>query len=245
MKILILGHNGMLGHMVYKVLSNETNFELVTTELRWSNDEFKDFIKNFDGEFIINCIGAIHQRTNQFEVNWELPIFLSSVKNKKIIHPGTDCEIDDDDYGISKRKASNYIKENSTNTKIIKTSILGPEKNTSASLMEWFINTELNQVNGFSEYYWNGNTTLTWSKYCIELIKNWDMFETEIILESDCISKMEILQNLNEIFSLNKTIIPVNKPSVNKCLYNGIKTPNIKNQIYELKKFYYDNKSTV
>ena len=101
------------------------------------------------------------------------------------------------------------------------------------------MNTELNQVNGYSQYYWNGNTTLTWSKYCVDLLNNWDSFEVETILHSDCISKMEILEHLNNIFFLNKTIIPVNEPSVNKCLFGGIKTPHIKNQIYELKEFYY------
>ena len=50
--------------------------------------------------------------------------------NCKIIHPGTDCEMDDDDYGNSKRIASEWIKSSGQNTKIIKTSILGPELNT-------------------------------------------------------------------------------------------------------------------
>ena len=112
---------------------------IYTNKNRWPSSKFKNHIKKFDGDYIINCIGAIHQRTNQFNINWELPQWLDENANCKIIHPGTDCEMDDDDYGNSKRIAAEWIKSSSKNTKIIKTSILGPELNTKASLMEWFL----------------------------------------------------------------------------------------------------------
>ena len=47
--------------------------------------------------------------------------------------------MDDDDYGNSKRIAAEWIKSSGKNTKIIKTSILGPEISTKARLMEWFL----------------------------------------------------------------------------------------------------------
>jgi dTDP-4-dehydrorhamnose reductase len=61
MKVLVLGHKGMLGHMVSKLLTSK-NIEVTTTECRWSTSCFKNTIKDFDGDYIINCIGAIHQR---------------------------------------------------------------------------------------------------------------------------------------------------------------------------------------
>lgn len=45
MKILVLGHNGMLGHMVVKHLKFQ-NEEIVTTDLKWETDDFKEYIKN-------------------------------------------------------------------------------------------------------------------------------------------------------------------------------------------------------
>ena len=123
MKVLVLGHNGMLGHMVSKFLRSNGLF-VETTDLRWSSNEFKDFIREYDGDYIINCIGAIHQRTNEFDVNWELPIFLDFYSKCRVIHPGTDCEMDDDNYGTSKRIARDFIVTNSKRTKSIKTSIL-------------------------------------------------------------------------------------------------------------------------
>lgn len=237
MKILILGHTGMLGHMVNKFLLDK-GFDIITNQFRWSSEEFKKQIKEFDGDYIINCIGAIHQRTKNFEVNWELPIYLDFYSKCKIIHPGTDCEMDSDDYGISKKIARDFIVESGRRTKSIKTSILGPELNTKASLMEWVLSQENNStIKGFSEFYWNGNTTLTWAKICLNLINNWEDFDKETIISSECISKYQILKYISEIFDRKLNIIEADEPKINKCLQGQIITPNLKEQLIELKKF--------
>ena len=236
MKVLILGHKGMLGHMVHKFFESK-GIECVTTSCRWPTSCFKNFVQKFEGDFIINCIGAIHQRTDQFNINWELPQWLDENLSTKIIHPGTDCEMDDDDYGNSKRIAAEWIKEKSKNTKIIKTSIFGPELNTKASLMEWFLSQE-GEVNGYSEYYWNGNSTLTWAQYCLYLMFHWDELPTENILEGECISKYNLLLLLKEVYSKNITVNPVDTPIFNKCLVGTVKTLPLKEQIIALKEFY-------
>ena len=74
MKIFILGHRGMLGHMVHKYLSTKEDCELVTTNLRWPSEEFKKKVIDFDGDFVVNCIGAINQKNDDFDVNVDLPI---------------------------------------------------------------------------------------------------------------------------------------------------------------------------
>jgi dTDP-4-dehydrorhamnose reductase len=240
MRILILGHTGMLGHMVHKYLiSKSLNVE--TTHQRWPSQEFKEFVKEYDGDFIVNCIGAIHQKTKNFDVNWELPIFLDFYSKCKIIHPGTDCEMDDDDYGTSKRIARDFIVNTSKNTKSIKTSIIGPELKGNASLMEWFLsNNDESTVSGYSKYYWNGNTTLTWSEFAYNVIKNWGDVKKETILTSECISKKEILESINIVFNRKINIVEKNEISVNKCLYSDKITPHIKEQLFKLKDFYYD-----
>jgi len=240
MRILILGHTGMLGHMVHKYLTSKS-LTVETTSNRWPSQEFKEFVKDFDGDFIINCIGAIHQKTNNFDINWELPIFLDFYSKCKIIHPGTDCEMDDDNYGTSKRIARDFIINTSKNTKSIKTSIIGPELKGNASLMEWFLsNNDESTVSGYSKYYWNGNTTLTWSEFAYNVIKNWDDVKKETILTSECISKKEILDSINIVFNRKINIVEKNKILVNKCLDSDKITPHIKEQLFKLKDFYYD-----
>jgi dTDP-4-dehydrorhamnose reductase len=150
--------------------------------------------------------------------------------------------MDDDSYGTSKRIARDFVVNTSNKTKSIKTSILGPEKNTQSSLMEWFLSNEDGKnIFGYSEYFWNGNTTLTWSEVAYDLICNWDDYQKETVIGSECISKKEILSSLNEIF--NRKIIITDKSDVrfNKCLDGSIHTPHIKVQLQKLKEFYYDN----
>ena len=239
MKILILGHTGMLGHMVHKYLTSKL-LNVETTQHRWPSQEFKEFIKDYDGDFIINCIGAIHQKTKNFDINWELPIFLDFYSKCKIIHPGTDCEIDNDNYGTSKRIARDFIVNTSKNTKSIKTSIIGPELKGNASLMEWFLsNNDESTVNGYSEYYWNGNTTLTWSEFAYDVINNWDNVKKETILTSECISKKDILDSINIVFNRKININDKDDVIFNKCLTGQIVTPHIKKQLKLLKEFYY------
>jgi dTDP-4-dehydrorhamnose reductase len=238
-RVLILGHKGMLGHMVLKYLKSN-NIITETTDLKWPSNEFKNVVKNFNGDFIINCIGAIHQKTKSFEVNWELPIFLDFYTNCKIIHPGTDCEKDNDLYGVSKKIAKDYINNYSKNTKCITTSIIGPELNTNHSLMNWFLsNSDGVTVNGFSNFYWDGNTTLTWSEICYNLINNWDSYNVDTIISSDCVSKKEILESLNEVFNRKIIINDDSSIKISKCLESKTKTEHIKTQLYKLKLYYY------
>jgi len=123
--VLILGHKGMLGHMVKLYLEQFYNIE--TIEHRWPGFQFKEAVKQSKADYLINCIGAIPQRTKDFDINFELPVWLDQNFRGRIIHPGTDCEMDEDEYGISKAKAANWLMENGLRTKIIKTIIIGYE----------------------------------------------------------------------------------------------------------------------
>jgi dTDP-4-dehydrorhamnose reductase len=236
MNILILGHKGMLGHMLMRYLTDQ-NYIIQTTDYRYPSNEFKDIVLNFNGDYIINAIGAIPQKINLFDINYELPIWLDKHSNSRIIHAGTDCEIDNDEYGISKRVASDYIKKSGTSTKIIKSSIIGPELNSKASLLEWFLNSE-NNVKGYTKAMWSGITTLEWAKQCVNLINNWDEYKIENIIESTCLSKYDLLNLIKEIFNKKINITPDDSVIIDKCLKGNIKVSNIKTQLQELKKYY-------
>jgi len=224
MNILILGHKGMLGHMLVKYLTSQ-NCTIHTINYRFPSTEFKDKVLNFKGDYIINAIGAIPQKTNLFDINHELPIWLDKYSNHKIIHAGTDCEMDNDEYGISKQIASNYIKKFSANTKIIKASIIGPELGSRSSLLEWFLNSE-NDVKGYTKAMWSGITTLEWAKQCLSLINGWDECDKENIVESTCLSKYDLLLLIKKVFNKDINIIPEDKVSIDKCLKGTIKTLN-------------------
>lgn len=238
MRILILGSNGMLGHMVKMYL--EQYYEIEIINHRWPMRSFKTAILNSKADFLINCIGAIPQRTNDFTVNFELPIWLDNNFGGHIIHPGTDCEMDLDDYGISKRKASDWIFNNGNKTKIIKTSIIGPELSGSSSFLNWFLsNTDGSIVNGYINHLWNGISTFYWAKFSKRLIESWIEYPIRIVLSSECISKYQMCIILNKVYNRNIIIkkFKTEKP-VNKCLDSDIKLANIEIQLREMIEFY-------
>lgn len=237
MTILVLGHNGMLGHIVSRYLET-LGHKIITTDYRYPSTEFKQAVLSFDGDYVVNAIGAIPQKTQDFSINYTLPIWLADHTKCKMVHAATDCEVDLDDYGTSKRIANAYIKQYAKNTKIIKTSIIGPELNSSYSLLDWFLNAD-KEVQGYTDALWNGVTTLEWAKHCHNLMNNWKASPTEITLSSKCISKFELLCIIQEVFNKKITILARSGLGKNKCLLPTRTTLDIKTQLIELKDFYY------
>jgi len=236
MRVLVLGHNGMLGHMVVKYLQSQ-EMDIVKFIGRFPEDQ--KTLLEFKGDYIINCIGAIPQRTDNFDINWYLPIWLDTHAPCRVIHPGTDCEMDEDDYGISKRIAADYIRNHGRQTKSIKTSIIGPEPVENKSLLDWLLSQE-GEVFGYTNAMWNGNTTLEWAKYCEHVMQSWNMIDQELTISSNCISKYELLCTIKKVFDKD---IKINKKELgkDKCLIGTITTDPIVEQLEELKEYYYGN----
>lgn len=263
-KILILGHYGMLGRAVYFYFSGNPNFELLTIPqgVRWPSQEFKEALDNAD--WIINCIGAIPQRTpnkaDLFSVNTELPIYLLST-GKKVIHAATDCEysgkielgqyynIEDyedayDDYGISKKLVTILAKHSYVPSfNIIRTSIIGLEEKTNFSLLNWAVTQFNNDANisGFTNHYWNGITTLEWAKVAEALI-NMDLEEAAFVQPTiETLSKYDLLLMIKEVFTPNsETIISAvaSEKFQNKSLAPNAQVNSIRDQLVELKEWY-------
>lgn len=238
MKVIVLGSTGMLGHMVKKYL--EVYHDIIIVDYRWPSREFKIFIKASEANALINCIGAIPQRKQDFNINYELPKWLDNNFNGIIIHPGTDCEMDNDHYGVSKFRAANWIKLHGVHTKIIKTSIIGPELSGNASLFSWFLShNDGTIVNGYINHFWNGNTTLQWAKKANEILNSYNEIRRETIISTNCISKYELLSIINKVFERNIKIIPYEaSENLMKCLQTNDSVSNIEMQLKELKQFY-------
>lgn len=261
MKVLVLGHTGMLGNAVKKYLTVQNyEVEIISTSLRWNNTDFNKAIINSDSEFIINCIGAIPQKKLPNEyfklLNIDLPRFLDGI-GKKIIHPATDCEFSGnleypkkygkfdvrdayDVYGKSKADVGILIETEFINTKMLRTSIFGHEINGHVSLLDWFLNTDDSQViNGYSNYYWNGISTLQWAKEAEKIIKNWDDSPVLTQVGSEGMSKLEFLLMVKKIYTKQNQINSFYyEKSVNKILKTDYVLPPLEQQLIELKQFY-------
>jgi len=239
MKICVLGHSGMLGHMIHRYLVLQ-KCEVAIITKRWSAD-YQEILAASNFDYVINCVAItpqkFHEGDKSYAINHELPIWLDENLDCRIIHAGTDPAARGD-YAITKNLANDYIENKSKNTKIIETSIIGPELQRKLYLFEWFRNSSVH-VKGYNNVSWNGVTTLEWSKICRELIGRWDDFPSVVKPFTDTITKYELLLTIREVFQMECHIECVNADEEIFCTKGNMHTKSISEQLIELKAFYY------
>ena len=249
MNLLVLGHKGMLGAAVTKYY-NEYGWTLSTIDYRWPSQIFKETIRNFEGHLLINCIGAIPQKTEDFTINYELPQFIMRAlpPTVKYIHPDTDCVFNGlrpvgklyskyeqsnalDAYGISKSSILQF--KTKTNLKIIRSSTIGIDKY-NKSLLSWFLS-QTECVNGYINHYWNGITVYQWAKISQMIFENWDDYEYITQIGTTPISKYDLLCLIKDVFQKQINIIETtHNKDINRCLESDLEVAPIKEQLKEL-----------
>ena len=244
---MILGIRGMLGDAVHRHCIN-SKINIVSNKYKFDSIDFKNEVENFDGDAIINCIGAIPQKTNNFAVNYELPEFLSSISTK-IIYPDTDCVFSGqkigpyekyekydavDEYGKSKIKALDLI---GNKTKIIRSCIVGIDKD-NKSLLSWFLNST-QEVEGYMNHYMNCITSYQWAKIALLILDKWDSYDKITQIGSQCISKYSFLNTAKDVYNKNINIVPKQHHKFQeKCLESDFVLPPILTQLRELRELY-------
>jgi len=194
MKVLILGVDGMLGHMV-KLYFQEKG-HIVKGTSRSSDDdyyfdvtknikEFESFVDDFKPDAVINCTGILNKVAEENEslavlLNSYLPHYVDEVCIKngiKFIHVSTDCVFDGKSGEYTEdsfRDATSFYGQskalgeiNNESSLTLRTSIVGPDINENGiGLFQWFMNQE-KETNGFDKVIWTGITTLEFAK-CME-----------------------------------------------------------------------------
>jgi len=225
-KIAIFGIDGMLGSAVYKIFS-KSDFSVIginrnILDVQYAEvNEIKNAVK--DSDYIINCIGIIKPYIHDdnpaeveraIDVNALFPHKLSQC-GIKTIQIATDCVYDGvkgnyietdrhnalDVYGKTK-SLGEVSSENFLN---LRCSIIGPEKKSKKSLLEWFLNQPVNaEVNGFKNHKWNGITTFAFAKICKGIIENELWFHgLQHIIPADAMNKSDMLKIFSNVFSRN------------------------------------------
>jgi dTDP-4-dehydrorhamnose reductase len=264
--VIILGSKGMLGQMVQRYFGPE-NYEVIALNDRFTEDKFTPYINkinSFESGIVINCIGKIKQKSNDtLDLLWSntvLPLELSrSLDNKHfLVQPSTDCVFNgqssipypqshqndaQDIYGWSKSLGETAI-SGRKNSLIVRVSIIGPDNNSDKGLLSWFLNLpDGSKVNGFTNHFWNGITTLEWCKQVESLLSKIDFNQEQ---ESELVqlgtrqlySKYEMLKVFQHEFGTKIEITPFNSGgNINRCLEPKIFSPTLEDQIIELKRF--------
>lgn len=184
----MLGHRGMLGAVVHRYLSQH-GYECMTSDLRYAgrpDDPLIADVAASGADVVVNCAGITTQRQPDegqlLMVNGLLPQHVAAILSgsQMLVHPSTDCVFRgagahavggspnaDDPYGLSKRLGENVLHTGAPTIVVLRTSIVGPEKETARGLLAWFL-AQRGPVKGWTDHLWNGITTLAWAKLCLE-----------------------------------------------------------------------------
>jgi len=253
MKILVIGSNGMAGHMIAKYFKIQ-NFEVHT--LARSNADYNIDIENINDldfnfldryDFVINCIGllvkdSVERPDRAAIINSWFPHYLEyklSKSKTKLIHLSTDCVFNGEKGNYvesdihteinSYGKSKSFGEINNTKDITFRMSIIGTEiKNTGTGLLNWTLNSTETNLPGWDNAWWNGITTLQLAKCIEQYINNPSISGIyHLVNNENKINKYELLCKINDIFNLGKTIIKTQGPkSVNKILIDTRKDFN-------------------
>lgn len=262
--IIVLGPNGMLGQMVQKYFS-EKKFNVIAYNEKFTSKnilQFVDTLNDIEDSIVINCIGRIKQKSEDpyelFLSNTLLPLEIQRRLKKShiFIQPSTDCVFNgldktanysfsyhnaEDIYGISKSLGETAI-INRENSLVIRVSIIGPDSNSNKGLLSWFLsNPPGSMLNGYSNHFWNGITTLEWCEKLHTFLMDKRLFAS--LLEKKLIqlgtqmhySKFEMLVMFNSIFQRNYVINPIETEiGINRCLVPEIISNSLEEQLQKL-----------
>ena len=196
--ILVLGHTGMVGHMVWRYL-HEHGYKVGFADYRLPSDTptLTYTLNSYD--VVINCIGSLvgqseAHKDNAVYLNAYLPHLISE-NCKRLIHISTDCVFDDTFYGRS--KALGEVDNDKDVT--LRMSLIGPDTRPQGQgLFNWYMQQD-GPIDGYTGALWNGITTLELCKV-IERVLEEDVTGIYSPLLAEYISKRDMLQLFNKIF---------------------------------------------
>ena len=248
--IIVLGANGMAGHVITTGLREDFNNYNVVSVARSSSEikptiilDVSDFvglkflIDSNKPDVIINCIGLLNKTAEDNPdqavlINSYLPHFLeSTTKNTKtkVIHISTDCVFSGEEGGYLESSFKNgrgYYAQSKSLGELINSKDL--------TFRTSIIGPELNQ-NGIGLFHWfanqnseiKGYTNAFWTGVTtIELLKavkvaiNNDLVGLYHLVNAEKISKFNLVSLFNEVFGKGLSIVPYDGYTVDKSLIN-------------------------
>lgn len=247
MKFLILGCNGMAGHMISLYLKEQGHdvlgFALTKSTLVDSvagDAQNASFVKELIGinkfDTIINCIGLLNKTCDKHQA---MAVYLNSYfphqlaqftegTNTQIIHMSTDCvfsgkrgQYTEDDFrdGTTFYDRTKALGEIITDKDLtMRQSIIGPDINQKGiGLLNWFMQ-QHGEVTGYTSTMWTGQSTLQLAK-TMEAAAKERVHGLFNMVPDTSISKCDLLGLFNKYIRKEKVkIIPVDKMAADKSL---------------------------
>lgn len=252
MKFLVLGCNGMAGHVVSLFLKEQGHSvlgfsrkksDLVDSVVGDAKDVglLTSIIKQGEFDAVVNCIGVLNQfaesdKASAVFLNSYLPHFLAEItKNMttKVIQVSTDCVFSgkrghylEHDFkdGESFYDRTKALGELDNDKDLtLRQSIVGPDLNPNGiGLFNWFMQ-QKGAIKGYRNSIWTGLTTLQLAKV-VEKVSNHSITGIYNAVPDSGISKCRLLQLIDDVLLGNSIqIIPVNNALIDKSLIDSNK----------------------
>lgn len=261
MKLLILGSDNMVGHVVtafFKECGNDISEYGENDSIITDLDLLSKIIREGQFDAIINCTAIINQyaqadKISALKINSLLPVFLEAVtKGTKtvVVHRSTDCifsgekgqyvltDLPDAKSFYARTKALGELINDKDIT--IRTSLVGPEEDESGEgLFNWFYNQQ-GDVNGFANSIWTGLTTIEFAKEIEWLLlnKKHGLFQ---LVPDYAIGKYDLLMLFEKYYPGNRNIIRIDNRKVDKSLVQesceGLIIPDYDSMIAEMREW--------
>lgn len=246
MRFLILGCNGMAGHMISLYLSkvgySVTGFARkailpIETIIGDARDlaSLNAIVSSGRFDYVVNCIGILNREADDNReaavlLNAYLPHYLAEVtkgSETRIIHLSTDCVFSGDRGGYSEcdfRDGATFYDRSKALGELednknftIRSSIIGPDVNPKGiGLLNWFFQSG-ESVAGYTNAIWTGQTTLQLAK-TVEMVAKTKATGLVNMVPNQAISKYNLLSLINNAMHCKKDIIPDDSFRVDKSL---------------------------
>ena len=265
MRLLILGSDGMVGHMVTLYMKEQGHDVYEIGENDPLLSDYRELGKKIQtGNFgaVINCTAIINQdaeadKVSAVEINSLLPHFLEAITagtKTVVVHRSTDCiysgakgnyALEDWPDATSFYARSKALGELDNDKDItIRTSLIGPEEDENGSgLFNWFYN-QKGEVNGFANAIWTGLTTLEFAKEVAWLLEKKKHGVLQLVPDH-AISKYELLCLFEKYYPSDRKIRRIENKRVDKSLVpvcGGLVVPGYETQMIEMRKWTDDHR---
>lgn len=245
-KVVVLGSQGMAGHIMAEVLDETGAYAVFGVARQQGNyvdnvldvtdfNALENYLERIKPDYVINCIGALVSQSRDdvpsaILLNSYLPNFLSQLGNTldyKLIHISTDCVFSgkdgqytetsyrDGDDNYARTKALGEVINDKDLT--IRTSIIGPELKTNGTgLLDWFLKQD-GTINGYTQAYWSGVTTLELAKATVEFLqqRTTGLYQ---LCPKEKISKYDLLKLFSKVWGKKIEVTPFDNYKVDKSL---------------------------
>ena len=247
MKLLILGGNGMAGHMLADYFRRQGKHHVFHTTrdkqdlggLHIDADDIsgmEKLVEIVSPHCIINAMGVLNQfaeydKIGAYHVNGFLPHRLrraADAIHARLIHISTDCVFEGTRGGYTEEEVPDGSSVYSVTKSLgeirdpghltIRTSIIGPEiRSGGIGLMEWFL-AQTGSVSGYRKVLWNGVTTLELAK-AVDVMLDSPVEGLIHLAHPNPVSKHELLLYIQSSFHKDDVVlVPQDEPVQDRTL---------------------------